>query len=166
VTDLELLALVGIVDPPARHRRHGHQRGAVRGDERRAGGGRDRRRRQQRARAEKAGIGIAMGTGTEVARQAAVMIVTDDNFATIIKAVELGRGLYDNLARYIRFETGCMFGFIISFLGASLFNIADGEPLIPLQILWVASTRPSPSRPGCPSSSWSCPPSCGPFRRY
>ena len=89
---------------------------------------------------KKADIGIAMGTGTEVARQAAVMILTDDNFATIIKAVELGRGLYDNLARYIRFEMGCMFGFIITFLGASIFNIADGEPLLPLQILWVAFT--------------------------
>ena len=89
---------------------------------------------------KKADIGIAMGTGTEVARQAAVMILTDDNFSTIIKAVELGRGLYYNLARYIRFEMGCMFGFIIAFLGASIFNIADGEPLVPLQILWVAFT--------------------------
>ena len=89
---------------------------------------------------KKADIGIAMGTGTEVARQAAVMILTDDNFSTIIKAVELGRGLYCNLARYIRFEMGCMFGFIITFLGASIFNIADGEPLVPLQILWVAFT--------------------------
>ena len=89
---------------------------------------------------KKADIGIAMGTGTEVARQAAVMILTDDNFSTIIKAVELGRGLYDNLSRYIRFEMGCMFGFIIAFLGASIFNIADGEPLLPLQILWVAFT--------------------------
>ena len=52
---------------------------------------------------------------------------------------ELGRGLYDNLTRYIRFEMGCMFGFIISFLGANIFNVADGEPLLPLQILWVPS---------------------------
>ena len=89
---------------------------------------------------KKADIGIAMGTGTEVAKQAAVMILTDDNFSTIIKAVELGRGLYYNLTRYIRFEMGCMFGFIICFLGASIFNIADGEPLLPLQILWVAFT--------------------------
>ena len=89
---------------------------------------------------KKADIGIAMGTGTEVAKRAAVMILTDDNFSTIIKAVDLGRGLYYNLTRYIRFEMGCMFAFIISFLGASIFNIADGEPLLPLQILWVAFT--------------------------
>jgi P-type Ca2+ transporter type 2C len=79
-------------------------------------------------------------TGTEVAKQAAVMILTDDNFATITKAVQLGRGLYDNLARYIRFEMGCMFGFIITFLAASIFDIAHGEPLLPLQVLWVAFT--------------------------
>jgi P-type Ca2+ transporter type 2C len=90
---------------------------------------------------KKADIGIAMGeTGTEVAKQAAVMILTDDNFATITKAVQLGRGLYDNLARYIRFEMGCMFGFIITFLAASIFDIAHGEPLLPLQVLWVAFT--------------------------
>ncbi len=89
----------------------------------------------------KADIGIAMGaTGTEVAKRAAVMVLTDDNFSTITRAVELGRGLYDNLARYIRFEMGCMFGFIITFFGASIFDIAHGEPLFPLQVLWVAFT--------------------------
>ena len=89
---------------------------------------------------KRADIGIAMGTGTEVAKQAAVMVLTDDNFSTITKAVEIGRGLYDNLVRYIRFEMGCMFGFIITFLGASIFDIARGEPLLPLQVLWVAFT--------------------------
>ena len=63
-------------------------------------------------------------TGTEVTKEAAVMILTDDNFSTIVKAVELGRGLYDNLARYIRFQVGGMFGYIAAFLGASIFNIA------------------------------------------
>jgi Ca2+-transporting ATPase len=90
---------------------------------------------------KKADIGIAMGiTGTEVTKEAAVMILTDDNFSTIVKAVELGRGLYDNLARYVRFQIGGLFGYIITFLGAAIFNIAEGIPLLPLQTLWVSFT--------------------------
>jgi P-type Ca2+ transporter type 2C len=89
---------------------------------------------------KKADIGIAMGTGTEVTKEAAVMILTDDNFSTIIKAVELGRGLYDNLARYIRFQIAGLFGYIITFLSASIFNVAEGIPLLPLQTLWVSFT--------------------------
>jgi Ca2+-transporting ATPase len=89
---------------------------------------------------KKADIGIAMGTGTEVTQEAAVMILTDDNFSTIVKAVELGRGLYDNLARYIRFQIGGLFGYIATFLGASIFNVAEGIPLLPLQTLWVSFT--------------------------
>ena len=89
---------------------------------------------------KRADIGIAMGTGTEVTREAAVMILTDDNFSTIVKAVELGRGLYDNLARYIRFQIGGLFGYIATFLGASIFNVAEGIPLLPLQTLWVSFT--------------------------
>ncbi len=87
---------------------------------------------------KKADIGIARGiTGTEVTKEAAVMILTDDNFSTIVKAVELGRGLYDNLVKYIRFQMGCLFGFIVSFLGASIFNITGGVPFLPLQTLWI-----------------------------
>ena len=90
---------------------------------------------------KKADIGIAMGiTGTEVSKQAAVMILTDDNFATIVKAVELGRALYDNLMRYIRFQMAVLFGFIATFLGASIFNILAGIPFLPLQTLWVNFT--------------------------
>jgi P-type Ca2+ transporter type 2C len=81
-----------------------------------------------------------MGTGTELTKEAAVMILTDDNFSTIIKAVELGRGLYDNLARYIRFQIGGLFGYIAMFLGASIFNVAGGIPMLPLQTLWVSFT--------------------------
>jgi Ca2+-transporting ATPase len=79
-------------------------------------------------------MGIA---GTEVTKEAAVMIITDDDFSTIVKAVELGRVLYDNLTKYIRFQMGCLFGFIFSFLGAAIFNIAGGVPFLPLQTLWV-----------------------------
>jgi P-type Ca2+ transporter type 2C len=90
---------------------------------------------------KKADIGIAMGiTGTEVTKEAAVMILTDDNFSTIVKAVELGRGLYDNLVKYIRFQMGALFGFIISFLGAAIFNIAGGVPFLPMQTLWINFT--------------------------
>jgi len=90
---------------------------------------------------KKADIGIAMGiTGTEVTKEAAVMILTDDNFSTIVKAVELGRGLYDNLTRYIRFQMGCLFGFIVTFLGSSILNILAGVPFLPLQTLWINFT--------------------------
>jgi P-type Ca2+ transporter type 2C len=86
-------------------------------------------------------IGIAMGiTGTEVSKEAAAMILTDDNFATIIKAVELGRGLYDNLVKYIRFQMGVLSGLILTFLGASILNIVSGIPFLPLQTLWVNFT--------------------------
>jgi Ca2+-transporting ATPase len=68
------------------------------------------------------------------------MILTDDNFATIVKAVELGRGIYDNLMRYIRYQMGSLFGFILVFLGAGIFNILGGAPFIPLQTLWINFT--------------------------
>ena len=68
------------------------------------------------------------------------MILTDDNFATIVKAVELGRGLYDNLTKYIRFQMGVLIGFIVTFLGASIFNIVGGVPFVPLQTLYVNFT--------------------------
>jgi Ca2+-transporting ATPase len=90
---------------------------------------------------KQADIGIAMGiTGTEVSKEAAAMILTDDNFATIVKAVELGRGLYDNLVKYIRFQMGVLAGMIVTFLGASILNIAAGIPFTPLQTLWVNFT--------------------------
>jgi len=90
---------------------------------------------------KKADIGIAMGiTGTEVSKQAAVMILTDDNYATIVKAVGLGRAVYDNLLRFIRFQMAGLFGFIGTFLGSSLLNILGGIPFLPLQTMWLNFT--------------------------
>lgn len=85
-----------------------------------------------------ANIGVAMGiTGTEVSKEAAVMILTDDNFATIVNAVEYGRSLYDNLLKYLRFQMSTLVAYIATFLGAGIFSIASGVPLNPLQILWL-----------------------------
>jgi Ca2+-transporting ATPase len=87
---------------------------------------------------KKADIGVAMGiTGTEVSKDAAVMILTDDNFATIVRAVEYGRELYDNLSKYIRFQMAALVGFIATFLGAAIFSIANGIPFSPLAVLWI-----------------------------
>ena len=84
-----------------------------------------------------ADIGIAMGTGTEVAKNAGKMILTDDNFATIVRAVSEGRKLYDNMLKYIRFMLVALVTYIVTFLVASLFNIAAGQPFTAVQILWI-----------------------------
>ncbi|MEV8313712.1 HAD-IC family P-type ATPase [Streptomyces sp. NPDC059900] len=84
-----------------------------------------------------ADIGIAMGSGTEVAKNAGRMILSDDNFATIVHAVEQGRKIYDNLTKYIRFVLVLLVVFVLTFLGAALFDIAEGEPFTPAQVLWI-----------------------------
>jgi P-type Ca2+ transporter type 2C len=84
-----------------------------------------------------ADIGVAMGSGTEVAKNAGNMILSDDNFATIVYAVEQGRKLYDNLNKYIRFVLLELIAFVLTFLGATLLNLAAGQPFTPAQILWI-----------------------------
>src|SRR5215213_10033686 len=84
-----------------------------------------------------ADIGIAMGSGTDVAKNAGRMILSDDNFATIVFAVRQGRKIYDNLTKYIRFVLILLVVFVLTFLGASLFDIAGGEPFTPAQVLWI-----------------------------
>jgi P-type Ca2+ transporter type 2C len=87
---------------------------------------------------KRADIGVAMGiTGTEVTKEAGDMILTDDNFATILSAVEGGRGIYDNLMKYVRVQLVMLGGFILTFVGAGIFDVAHGSPLTPLQILWI-----------------------------
>jgi len=82
-------------------------------------------------------IGISMGSGTEVAKNAGRMILSDDNFSTIVRAVEQGRKLYDNLSKYVRFVMITLVAFVLTFLGATLLNIASGEPFNSPQVLWI-----------------------------
>ncbi|MCW4019522.1 MAG: cation-translocating P-type ATPase [Candidatus Bathyarchaeota archaeon] len=87
---------------------------------------------------KKADIGIAMGiTGTDVSKDAAVMILTDDNFATIVNAVEYGRAIYSNLVKYIRFQMSTLVAFIATFLGAAFFSIMGGTPFGAITVLWI-----------------------------
>ncbi len=84
-----------------------------------------------------ADIGIAMGTGTQVAKNAGKMILTDDNFATIVRAVSVGRMVYDNMLKYIRFMLVALVTYVVTFLMASILNIAAGQPFSAVQILWI-----------------------------
>ena len=84
----------------------------------------------------RADIGVAMGiTGTEVSKEAADMVLTDDNFATIAKAVERGRVVYDNILKFIRFQLTTAFGAVFTILGSSI--AAVHVPFTALQVLWV-----------------------------
>lgn len=83
-----------------------------------------------------ANIGVAMGiTGTEVSKEAADMVLTDDNFATITAAVEEGRGVYDNLVKFISWTIPTNIGQGLVILIAVLFGVT--LPILPVQILWL-----------------------------
>ena len=83
-----------------------------------------------------ADIGCAMGrSGTEVAKSAADMILTDDNFATIVHAVEAGRGIYDNIKKAVHFLISSNIGEIVAVFCASIMR--QPTPLLPIQLLWV-----------------------------
>jgi Ca2+-transporting ATPase len=88
---------------------------------------------------KRADIGVAMGiTGTDVTKEAGEMILADDNFATIVAAVEEGRAIYDNIKKYLIFLLSCNLAEIIVLVGA--FFVGLPLPLIALQILWVNLT--------------------------
>jgi Ca2+-transporting ATPase len=84
----------------------------------------------------KADIGVAMGIkGTEVAKETASMIIRDDNFATIVRAIEQGRMIYSNIQRFIHYLFSCNFSEILTVFAAIMIGWA--LPLAPLQILWL-----------------------------
>jgi Ca2+-transporting ATPase len=105
---------------------------------------------------KQADIGVAMGiTGTEVTKEAATMVLTDDNFATIVHSVKEGRAIYDNIVKFVRFQLSTNMGAIQTVLGASLLGWAT--PFTAIQILWVniimdgppaMSLGVEPARPG------------------
>ena len=82
-------------------------------------------------------VGIATGRGTEVAREAAAVLVADGSLATLASTVERGRLVAGELAGCVRFHAGVLAGLILTFVGASVLNVAGGVPFMPLQTLFV-----------------------------
>jgi len=86
---------------------------------------------------KQADIGVAMGSGSEVTKQAAKMILTDDNFGTLVHAVELGRSIYQKIVLYVRYQMSQLLSLVFLFLTASVFNIASGVALTPMMVLFL-----------------------------
>ena len=86
---------------------------------------------------KQADIGVAMGSGSEVTKQAARMILTDDNFGTLVHAVELGRKVYDKVVAYVRYQMTQLLALVMLFVAASAFAINDGVALTPLMVLYL-----------------------------
>ena len=90
---------------------------------------------------KQADIGVAMGSGSEVTKQAARMILTDDNFGTLVHAVELGRRVYAKIVSYVRFQMTQLLALVMLFVAASVFNINQGVALTPTMVLYLLRDR-------------------------
>ena len=86
---------------------------------------------------KQADIGVAMGSGSEVTKQAAKMILTDDNFGTLVHAVELGRSIYQKISLYVRYQMSQLMALVLLFLTATLLNIAGGMAMTPMMVLFL-----------------------------
>jgi P-type Ca2+ transporter type 2C len=86
---------------------------------------------------KQADIGVAMGTGSEVTKQAARMILTDDNFGTLVHAVEIGRRVYEKVVSYVRYQMTQLLGLVLLFVTATAFNINSGVALTPSMVLYL-----------------------------
>jgi len=84
---------------------------------------------------KKASIGVAMGDGTDVAKEASDMIVQNNDFTTIVRAVEGGRKIYDNIKRFVKYQVSTNVGAILTIVGTSLLNLP--LPFNPAQLLWL-----------------------------
>jgi P-type Ca2+ transporter type 2C len=85
---------------------------------------------------KQADIGVAMGSGSEVSKQAAKIILTDDNFATLVRAVDLGRDIYRRISSYIKLQLTILSSVLQLMLLATIFNINGGVALFPMQLLF------------------------------
>lgn len=86
---------------------------------------------------KQADIGVAMGSGSDVTKQAGKMILVDDNFGTLVTAVRLGRSIYEKIVSYVRYQMAQLFSLVLLFLAASIFDINDGVPLFPIMVLFL-----------------------------
>ena len=86
---------------------------------------------------KQADIGVAMGSGSEVTKQAGRMILTDDNFGTLVHAVEIGRKVYEKVVSYVRYQMTQLLALVFLFLAATAFDINHGVALTPLMVLYL-----------------------------
>ncbi|MGH3138501.1 MAG: cation-translocating P-type ATPase [Gaiellales bacterium] len=86
---------------------------------------------------KQADIGVAMGSGSEVTKQAGRMILTDDNFGTLVHAVEIGRKVYEKVVSYVRYQMTQLLALVFLFLAATAFNVNHGVALTPLMVLYL-----------------------------